>query len=156
VLEDENRMIGSCALPLPLYQGMQRFPMVWLEDGLEGRVERILRDYVIDLCAEFVAVHGEDGFARFSERLLESLNNIRKRLGGERHQRLYQLLEAALAEQARSGSVDLHRAWIEGLLKEYYDPMYAFQRESKGARIEFVGEQAAVLEYLRERARQRG
>lgn len=81
VLEDENRMIGSCALPLPLYQGMQRFPMVWLEDGLEGRVERILRDYVIDLCAEFVAVHGEDGFARFSERLLESLNNIRKRLG---------------------------------------------------------------------------
>ncbi|AIC19292.1 MULTISPECIES: tRNA 2-selenouridine(34) synthase MnmH [Pseudomonas] len=156
VLEDENRMIGSCALPLPLYQGMQSFPMVWLEDGLEGRIERILRDYVIDLCAEFVAVHGEDGFARFSERLLESLNNIRKRLGGERHQRLYQLLEAALAEQARSGSVDLHRAWIEGLLKEYYDPMYAFQRESKGARIEFVGEQAAVLEYLRERARQQG
>lgn len=52
--------------------------------------------------------------------------------------------------------MDLHRAWIEGLLKEYYDPMYAFQRESKGARIEFVGEQAAVLEYLRERARQRG
>jgi len=26
--------------------------------------------------------------------------------------------------------------------------MYAFQRESKGERIEFAGEQAAVLEYL--------
>jgi tRNA 2-selenouridine synthase len=153
VLEDESRMVGSCALPLPLYQGMQRFPMVWLEDSLQGRVERILRDYVVDLCAEFMAVHGEQGFARFSERMLASLNNIHKRLGGERHQRILALMEAALAEQARSGAVDQHCAWIEGLLSEYYDPMYAFQRESKGERIEFAGEQAAVLEYLRERGR---
>ncbi|VVN88284.1 tRNA 2-selenouridine(34) synthase MnmH [Pseudomonas fluorescens] len=153
VLEDESRMVGSCALPLPLYQGMQRFPMVWLEDSLQGRVERILRDYVIDLSAEFIAVHGEQGFALFSERLLASLNNIHKRLGGERHQRMLALMEAALALQASSGAVDQHRAWIEGLLSEYYDPMYAFQRESKGERIEFVGGQAAVLEYLRERRR---
>jgi len=153
VLEDESRMVGSCALPLPLYQGMQRFPMVWLEDSVQGRVERILRDYVVDLCAEFVAVYGDQGFAQFSARLLGSLNNIGKRLGGERHQRLFGLMEAALAEQARSGAVDLHRDWIEGLLNEYYDPMYAFQREKKGGRIEFAGEQAAVLEYLRERSR---
>lgn len=156
VLEDESRMVGSCALPLPLYQGMQRFPMVWLEDSLQDRVERILRDYVVNLCTEFIAVHGDEGFAQFSERLLASLNNISKRLGGERHQRMFELMEAALAEQARSGAVDLHRGWIEGLLKEYYDPMYAFQREKKGARIEFVGEQAAVLEYLRERGNRRG
>ena len=152
VVEDESRMVGSCALPLPLHQGMQRYPMVWLEDSLQGRVERILRDYVIDLCAEFIVVHGDHGFALFSERLLESLNNIRKRLGGERHLRLLLLMEAALAEQAHSGSVDLHRAWIEGLLNEYYDPMYAFQRQKKGARIEFSGDQGAVLDYLRERA----
>jgi tRNA 2-selenouridine synthase len=151
VLEDESRMVGGCALPLALYQGMQRFPMVWLEDSLQGRVERIQRDYVVNLCAEFIAVHGAEGFALFSERLLESLNNIRKRLGGERHQRMLVLMQAALAEQALSGAVDLHCAWIEGLLSEYYDPMYAFQRESKGLRIEFVGEQAAVFEYLRER-----
>ncbi|MCK8669066.1 tRNA 2-selenouridine(34) synthase MnmH [Pseudomonas azerbaijanoccidens] len=156
VLEDESRAVGSCALPLPLYQGMQRFPMVWLEDSLQGRVERILRDYVVDLCAEFIAVHGDEGFALFSERLLESLNNVQKRLGGERHQRMLILMEQALLEQGRSGAVDLHRGWIEGLLVEYYDPMYAFQREKKGARIEFAGEQRAVLEYLRERVSQRG
>lgn len=140
VLEDESRAVGSCALPLPLYQGMQQFAMVWLEDSLEGRVERILRDYVVDLCAEFIGVHGEEGFALFSERLLASLNNVQKRLGGERHRRLLALMEEALAEQARSGAVDLHRDWIEGLLREYYDPMYAFQREKKDARIEFSGE----------------
>ncbi|MDU9031635.1 tRNA 2-selenouridine(34) synthase MnmH [Pseudomonas corrugata] len=152
VVEDESRMVGSCALPLPLYQRMQQVPMVWLEDSVERRVERILRDYVINLSAEFIAIHGEEGFSLFSERLLASLDNIHKRLGGDRHRRLMAIMEAALAEQADSGAVDLHRGWIEGLLREYYDPMYVFQREKKGVRIEFAGEQAAVLEYLRERA----
>ncbi|MGE8066654.1 tRNA 2-selenouridine(34) synthase MnmH [Pseudomonas sp. NPDC089569] len=156
VLEDENRAIGSCALPLPLYQSMQQLPMVWLEDSLQGRVERILRDYVVDLCGEFVRVHGDEGFALFSERMLASLNNVYKRLGGERHRRMLLMMEDALAEQANSGSVDMHRAWIEGLLVEYYDPMYAFQREKKGARIEFAGEREAVIEYLRERVNLRG
>ncbi len=151
VLEDESRVVGSCALPLPLYQGMQQYPMVWLEDSFEDRVQRILRDYVVELSAEFSAVHGEQGFALFSERLLESLNNVQKRLGGERHRRMLLLMEDALAEQGRSGAVDLHRGWIEGLLREYYDPMYVFQREKKGARIEFAGERGAVIEYLRER-----
>ncbi len=62
VMEDEARLIGRCSVPLPLHQGMQRYPLVWLEDSFEGRVERILRDYVIDLCAEFVAEQGEAGF----------------------------------------------------------------------------------------------
>lgn len=155
VLEDESRMIGSCALPLNLHRGMQAYPMVWLEESLENRVERVLRDYVIDLCAQFNAEFGEAGFSLFAERLVQSLANIHKRLGGERYQRLHGLMQDALAEQARSGNVDLHRGWIVGL-REYYDPMYAFQREKKGARIEFSGEQGAVVEYLRERAARRG
>lgn len=154
VLEDESRLIGSCSLPLELHQGMQHFPLIWLEDSFEGRVERILRDYVIDLSAEFVAAQGvEAGFPAFAARLRQSLTNIVKRLGGERYQRLAAIMDAALAEQEATGRVDLHRGWIEGLLCEYYDPMYAYQRESKAERIEFAGEQAAVLEYLRERAR---
>ena len=150
VLEDESRTVGSCALPLPLYQRMQNAPMVWLEDSLESRVERILRDYVVELNAEFIDKNGEHGFALFSRRLLDSLSNIQRRLGGERYQRLQAVMEAALGEQASCGSVDLHRAWIEALLREYYDPMYAFQREKKGARIAFAGDQAAVLAYLRQ------
>ncbi|UST62383.1 tRNA 2-selenouridine(34) synthase MnmH [Pseudomonas moraviensis] len=156
VLEDESRVVGSCALPLPLYRGMQAAPLVWLEDSLENRVERILQDYVIDLHAEFVALHGEQvGFALYAERLIASLNNIQRRLGGERYQRLYGQMEAALAEQARSGSVELFRDWTSVLLREYYDPMYVFQREKKGGRIEFAGERQAVIEYLRERVNQR-
>ena len=152
VLEDEGRMIGSCALPLNVHRGMQAYPMVWLEESLENRVERVLRDYVIDLGAQFNTAFGESGFDLFAERLTQSLANIHKRLGGERYQRLHGLMQEALAEQARSGSVDLHRGWIVAL-REYYDPMYAFQRDKKAPRIEFSGEQAAVLEYLRERVR---
>lgn len=154
VVEDESRLIGSCSLPLSLHHGMQEYPLVWLEDSLEGRVARILGDYVIDLSAEFVALHGaEQGLPAFAERLRQSLRNIVKRLGGERYQRLAAIMDAALEEQLRSGKVDLHRGWIEGLLNEYYDPMYAYQRESKAARIEFSGDQQAVVEYLRQRAR---
>ncbi|MFA5677218.1 MAG: tRNA 2-selenouridine(34) synthase MnmH [Pseudomonas sp.] len=152
VLEDESRLIGACSLPLTLNQSMQQFPMVWLEDSFDDRVQRILRDYVIDLTAEFLSVHGEEqGFAAFAERLLQSLDNIQKRLGGERHMRLREIMQRALDEQRRSGEVELHRGWIEGLLNEYYDPMYVYQRESKASRIEFAGEAEAVLAYLAER-----
>jgi tRNA 2-selenouridine synthase len=154
VLEDEGRIVGSCTVPLELYQGMQQFPLVWLEDRFEDRVERILRDYVSDLSAEFVATHGEEhGLRLFAERLLQSLGNILKRLGGERYQRLLAIMQAALDEQLRGGGVDLHRGWIEGLLSEYYDPMYAYQRQNKAERIEFAGDQQEVLAYLRERRR---
>ena len=152
VLEDEARLIGRCSLPLPLYQGMQHYPLVWLEDSVENRVTRILQAYVVDLCAEFVALEGaEAGFATFSARLRESLANITRRLGGERYQRLAAIMDQALAEQACDGQVETHRGWIEALLVEYYDPMYVFQRESKAGRIEFAGEQQAVVQYLRER-----
>ncbi|MEH3023196.1 MAG: tRNA 2-selenouridine(34) synthase MnmH [Pseudomonas oryzihabitans] len=150
VLEDESRLVGRCSLPLELHQAMQQFPLVWLEDSRESRVERILRDYVIDLAAEFVSLHGqEQGFALFAEQLRKSLAGIAKRLGGERFQRLSAILEVALAEQERSGEVAAHRGWIEGLLAEYYDPMYAYQRESKASRVVFSGDQAAVVDYLR-------
>ena len=109
---------------------------------------------MIDLCAEFVVEQGEEGFAAFAERLQQSLDNIHKRLGGENYKRLAAIMDQALAEQARSGSVDLHREWIEALLRDYYDPMYVYQRQNKASRIEFAGEQDAVVEFLRQRATQ--
>ncbi|GIZ11252.1 tRNA 2-selenouridine(34) synthase MnmH [Pseudomonas sp. NCCP-436] len=152
VLEDESRLIGACSLPLPLHLRMQQYPLVWLEDSFASRVERILKDYVIDLAAEFLTLHGEEqGFGRFSERLLQSLDNIRKRLGGERHLRLRKLMQEALEEQRHNASVDRHRSWIDALLREYYDPMYVYQRESKAARVEFSGTAEAVEAYLQQR-----
>ncbi|MEH6565428.1 MAG: tRNA 2-selenouridine(34) synthase MnmH [Halopseudomonas sp.] len=150
VLEDEGRMVGSCSVPLNLYRAMQEAPLVWLEDSQENRISRILADYVTDMHVEFAELHAdpEQAFAAFSEYLLNSLLRIRKRLGGEQHQALDALMQEALAEQQRSGDESLHRAWIKGLLENYYDPMYAYQRESKQARVVFSGNQAEIIEYL--------
>jgi tRNA 2-selenouridine synthase len=153
VLEDEGPMVGSCSLPHDLYKRMQQSPLVWLEDSFEGRVSRILEDYVVKLHNEFTALLGADaGSGAFVQRLKESLASIAKRLGGERYQRLSALLDAALEEQLASGSVQSHRLWIEALLQEYYDPMYAFQQQRKQDCIVFSGSFPAVLEYLESHA----
>jgi tRNA 2-selenouridine synthase len=148
-LEDESRMIGRCALPISLRDKMQTSSVVWLEEPMPVRVERILHDYVEDLGAQFAFKLGaEAGFDAFSARLLESLQNLVKRLGGERHTRLAAAMQAALDEQQSTGTLDLHREWIRSLLSEYYDPMYEHQRESKRSRVIFSGDRAAVTEYL--------
>jgi tRNA 2-selenouridine synthase len=67
----------------------------------------------------------------------------------QRYQSLADLMDEALRQQLETGDTERHRAWIEVLLKEYYDPMYAYQRQEKSERIVFSGDHAAVSEYLR-------
>lgn len=151
VLEDEGRIVGSCNVPLALYQAMQQAPLVWLEDSFEQRVGRILQDYVVDMQAEFALLHPHDpeaAFTALSEHLLGGVQRIRKRLGGERQQRIQALMQDALARHGRSGDVHEHRQWITALLQEYYDPMYAWQRDQKQARVVFAGDVDAVVAYL--------
>lgn len=152
VLEDESRMVGSCTVPLGLYDAMQTAPLIWLEDSFDNRVGRILGDYVIDMHAQFAALYPqqpEQAFSLFSEHLSGGLLRIRKRLGGERFQSLERVMQQALAEQERTGTVQAHREWIEALLIHYYDPMYAYQRAGKEGRVVFSGDRQAVIEYLR-------
>ncbi len=152
VLEDEGRHVGRCAVPLALRQRLEQVPLVCLDDGFDDRVERILRDYVVQQCTECLSALGESvGFAAFSAKLLESLDKLSKRLGGDRHQLLRTTMDRALAQQQASGDVALHRDWIMPLLRHYYDPMYTYQRQSRADRIVFQGDRQSVLAYLRER-----
>lgn len=153
VLEDEGRMVGSCSVPLELFRVMQTAPLIWLDDSLENRVTRILGDYVIDMRAEFALQYPqspEQAFEAFAAYLLGSLLRIRKRLGPEHFQALDQLMRQALEQQQRNDDVQGHRGWIEGLLRDYYDPMYAYQREAKEERIVFAGDRDAVIGYLQD------
>ena len=154
VVEDEGRFIGARNLPPAFYQAIQVAPLVWLEESFEARVHRVLEDYVLGLSAEFMAALGEQaGFAAYAARLRDAMAAIAKRLGGTRYERLSDLLDQALARQEETGDTDLHLGWIVLLLQQYYDPMYAYQREQREARIVFRGERAAVLAFLRERTR---
>ena len=148
-LEDESRHIGKCFLPDALQKIMLVSPVVWVEESLESRVDRILHDYVEDLGSQFQIKHGaEDGFVAFSNRLLESLSSLQKKLGGERHLRMRGLMQEALQIQSQTGSVDAHREWIRPLLIQYYDPMYEQNRAGKASRIVFSGNRLAVTQYL--------
>jgi len=154
VVEDENRAIGSCHVPLELHRRFVDSPLVWLEDSLDNRIERILQDYVIDLSAEFITLKGETaGFDAYAQRLRRSLANITKRLGSERYHRLATIMDEALRVQQQTGATELHRGWIAALLNEYYDPMYAFQSERNTDRIVFRGNHTEVRQYLAEHTR---
>jgi len=153
VVEDEGRFIGGRDLPKVLWQRMQASPLVWLEASFGERVERVLRDYVLGLAAEHIDQLGpEAGFDAYATRLRDAMAAISPRLGGERYARLSTLLEQALVRQSEQGETGLHRGWIEVLLRDYYDPMYAYQKQNRAARIVFRGDRATVAEWLRERS----
>ncbi|WP_210395214.1 tRNA 2-selenouridine(34) synthase MnmH [Motiliproteus sediminis] len=149
MLEDESRLIGRLSLPLELHQAMLRSPLVLLEVPFETRVDTVLEDYVVDLCAEYVGAFGEEeGRRRYADYMLASLDRIRKRLGGERHGEIAALMAAALEAQMSHGDLSLHRVWIERLLAQYYDPMYDYQLGKKLDRVVFRGDRDAICDWF--------
>ena len=146
-LEDESRHIGAVMLPPDLHSVMKQAPLVVVEMPLEFRVEQILNDYIRTDLDDFEQRDGEAGFAAFGAGLLQSLQRIQRRLGMERYAVAQRLLRDALSAQQRSGDLDLHRAWIELLLREYYDPMYEYQLGKSAQRVVFRGDWQAVLDW---------
>ena len=150
-------MIGSLCLPQSLRDKMTEAPLVMLEEDLDYRINVILKDYVIDLYAyyeryladnpvdEDVQEFSRPAFEMFSDYLLNSLERVKKRLGGERYQSISKLMSAALNEQQSSGSVAQYKLWIEALLTSYYDPMYEYQLEKKQERVIFRGNSHQIL-----------
>ncbi|PPK50719.1 tRNA 2-selenouridine(34) synthase MnmH [Marinobacter persicus] len=149
-LEDESRLIGRCSLPESLRTKMAQAPLLVLERPLPERVDIIRADYVEGMLADYVARDGEEaGWLNFRDYLLSAIDRIRKRLGGERHQKLRALMEQALDQQGASGSTADHDAWIESLLRDYYDPMYDYQLSQKEGRILVRGGPDTITDYAK-------
>jgi tRNA 2-selenouridine synthase len=146
-VEDEGRLIGRLYLPEVLREKMKASPMVVVEEGLAERVEVIVEDYIVDLGQRYAALHGTDGPALHSAKLQDDLGRIRKRLGGERHRRVSELMAAAFERQHASGDLALHRQWIATLLEQYYDPMYEYQLAQREGKVLFRGSRAAVIDW---------
>ncbi len=151
VLEDEGSYIGARYIPHDLAHFFKRDRMVLLECELDKRLEITFKEYVVGAQQEYVDVYGaEQGIGEWLIFMHDRLQRIRKRLGGERLQRVQQLLEQAYRHQLEHGDLSLHKHWIEVLLTEYYDPMYDYQIEKSGRKIVFRGGDADVLEYLQD------
>lgn len=148
VIEDESSNIGSRKLPECLFEKMKLSPIVLLEASIEERIEIIFQEYILETLAEHQAVYGEEqGFQRWTEQLHEALDNIQRRLGGVRYQKLKQLLNNAI-QQHKSGNAEAHKELIKVLLVDYYDPMYDYQLSKKQERVVFKGSQNDVFDYL--------
>ncbi|MDT8429214.1 MAG: tRNA 2-selenouridine(34) synthase MnmH [Pseudomonadales bacterium] len=151
LLEDEGRLIGRCALPQSLLQLIRQAPIVWLEDSLAAREQRILDEYVSAMLLEYQQLYPDDpelAYNHFADYLRSSITRIRKRLGGGLCQQLLDHLEEALGEQRRNGSCHLHQQWIHLLLTHYYDPMYSYQSQQKPRQILCRGDQQTLLGFL--------
>jgi tRNA 2-selenouridine synthase len=144
-LEDEGHMIGRLSLPETLRERMATSPMAVVEQSLAQRVEVIIEDYVLDLGLRFAAEHGELGRGLHREKLQDDLGRIRKRLGGERYQRVSDIMAAAFVAQDERGDLAPHRDWITVLLEEYYDPMYEYQLAQRGGEVVFRGDRDEVV-----------
>ncbi len=139
VVEDESRTIGRLAIPEAIYRGMQASPIALVESDQTARIDNIYREYVVEA----------DDPEHLREALETSVDNIRRRLGGDRHAQV----RARMRQAFESGDADTHRAWIGMLLDWYYDPLYDYQISNKAERIVFRGKADAVREYLDEKTR---
>lgn len=156
VAEDESRLIGRCSLPPTLQDTLKKAPLVLVEASLEQRVAHSHENYILANLTELNTLEPdpEAAFERFSDGLLDALDRIQKRLGGSRHKAVRAVMVEAI-EQHRAGDDSAHRAWIEPLLRDYYDPMYAYQLGQRRERVVFAGSEQAVAEFLLARGARR-
>lgn len=149
ILEDEGTNIGRCFLPKPLATYFNSGKVVLIEVSLSERIKNTLDEYVSQAQGVYSAIYGpEYGLAEWANNIRNSLNRIKKRLGGDRHERLLDLFEHGYHAQLQSDTLVEHEKWITALLEDYYDPMYHYQLERKADRILFRGNAEEVLDYL--------
>ncbi len=144
LIEDEGRMIGRLAQPLPFYQHFQQQPLVILTAPFAERVSRIYREYVTEQARAFEQQFGSEGPRLHREAMLSALDRIRKRLGGVRHQ----AIRDSMLHAFEKGSDILHRQWIAALLREYYDPMYDYQLSRKPGKPLLTGSAREIRDFL--------
>lgn len=98
VLEGESQRIGRYSLPGCLYQKMAESCKIWCYASLDTRIERLTAEYALP---------------EYQGAMLEALERIRKKLGGNRYAELKGCIEGW----------DV-KGIARGLIEGYYDRMY--------------------------------
>lgn len=157
LIEAESKLIGRLNLPAPLQAAMSQAPMVQLRASSMDRLQRLRRDYVQCALDHYMAElpTSNSAWEKVQKSIQSSLDRIKKRLGGARHQQLSKLLPDAIRQlryQQDWGSFDV---MFKQLLSDYYDKMYDYQLSQQQERIVFTGEHEDILQWLHEYERVR-
>lgn len=142
VIEDEARNIGSVSIQQPLFDYFKAGKYIVVDTPLEERIQITFDEYVTQGQLEYPSHQDWIDFMK------AALFRIRKRLGGERYQRVCEQFDLANSLQVQTGDFQAHHLWIETLLSEYYDPMYDYQMQKDQKPICFKGSMDEVVEYL--------
>ncbi len=148
ILEDEARTIGKAGLPKTLFFKMRESQLIVIEEPYEARLERLIKEYVVDMHSEFNALYSDNAFKSFSDYLLLGLKKIQKRLGPTRYETAYKAMRQALKQHLKTGGITNHYDWLKIILENYYDPMYEDQLKKREEFICFRGDYQACKEYL--------
>ena len=143
LVEDESRLIGRNAIPLPFFEKMRNSPVIWVEEPVEVRVNNIFQDYILDSSLEKLAL-----LTKYKKAVLA----ISKKLGGLRSQEIISLIDLAESEYLQSGLLEKNKAWIEKLLVYYYDPMYLQSIAKRNVHIAFKGTRVECEKFLSEKS----
>jgi len=139
IIEDESRNIGRVNIPKPIFDNFQKGQLILLETPLAERVDITFDEYVVQALKNYKSNYGAYGEELWYKDAHAGLERIQKRLGRERYLKITQAFSDAFALQKVSGELTQHKAWIEILLVEYYDPMYDYQIEKREMPVLFRG-----------------
>lgn len=148
VFEDEGSNIGTVHIPDCVRNKTEQADLVLLEASVKERLKVSMDAYVISMCQDFIRQDSINGFDNFANYWLTSLKKIQKRLGLERYQSMLSRVNDALSIYREEGGVTGFYPVVEGLLLDYYDPMYHYQIQKKKGRVVFKGSAEEVLCYL--------
>ena len=148
MLEDEGSKIGARRVPLPLWEAMQKAPLVILHTPVEERIDQVFEDYITSRYQKLIRMFGRElAEDTLRTNILQSLDAIKKRLGHTRHKELSALALTGLSHYFESGDRIGIESLIEQLLVSYYDPMYDYQINKKKHRIVFQGTETEIREW---------
>ena len=149
IIEDESNLIGRCALPDEIKQVISSQPILIVNSPLELRVRNIATEYISQPLQQYQEEFGPlAGWERFRQSVLASLDRIKRRLGGLRHQQLSAAFNSALDAHRNGQPVGVFFGWISTLLTDYYDPMYDYQLSKNQRPILFEGTAEQVIAAL--------
>jgi tRNA 2-selenouridine synthase len=146
-VEDEGRLIGRVSMPKNIEIMCKNNPLVVLEESMEQRILMTKEDYIDTLWPIYQKTFPLDAEQHFSEYVLGSLSRIKKRLGGDRYKEMNNCFAAALTHFFSTGNSNQFSDGIHILLRDYYDPMYAYQRSKREGNILFKGCKKEVIEW---------
>ncbi|MBT4836126.1 MAG: tRNA 2-selenouridine(34) synthase MnmH [Methylococcales bacterium] len=151
LIEDESKLIGRLVVPKTLLCAMRKTSVIMVEETIDQRIKIAIQEYIVDALIEYQQLLGENlGRQQFNEDLLQNIDKIKKRFGGERHGKLRQALLQQLKDFEKVDDETVFAPTIHRLLAEYYDPMYDYQLQQRESEILFKGNVTSVVEWAKQ------